>query len=96
MELLPAILPPRVDGLRRSDRIGPAQLGFARIVRVDRELDPVVCRALLEAAWELLEQRRRDDLGLLAGDTDRNAAKLAQRNALFSRLKKPSPSDFEA
>ena len=96
VELLPAILPPGLDRLRRNVRIGPTQLGLARAVRVDRELEPVARRALLEAAREPFEQRRRDDLGLLAGDTDRNAAKLAQRNALLSRLKKPSPSDFDA
>lgn len=96
MELLPAILPPGLDCLRRQVGEDPAQLGLPRAVRVDRELDPLARRALLEPAWIPLEQPGRGDLGLFARDTDRDAAKLAQRNALLSRLKKPSPSDFEA
>lgn len=89
MKLAPAFLPPGLDPLGCDVREDCSQPRFAGRVRVDDEL--AVC--LLEPLRVELEQARACLLDRFAGGRDRDPAKLAlaQRKALFSLSKNPSP-----
>ena len=91
MERLPAVAPVGGDvhGARPAERV-PQPFLTARI-RVRDQLDAVVGVELFEAFGEELEHAGPCFFGALGGDGDRDAAQPAQRNALLSLSKKPSP-----
>ena len=92
MELLPAILPALRDVLDPHVRERISQNGFARIVGIDRELRRRAQIALLDPGGETVEEPRSRDLGFIRRYSKRDASESRQRNALFSRPKKPSSS----
>ena len=90
VEGAPPVLPAALDvGGSPAAEERPHAL-LAGGVGVGGELDAALAVDLLEALGEELEHRRARLLGALVADLDRDAAKRAQRNALFSFSKKLS------
>ena len=92
MELLPAILPAGLDPARRNIDERCAEVRLPHVVREHSKLGRRTERVLLEPGWKALEEPGRRALHLGRRHAYRDAAQAAQRNALLSRWKKPSPS----
>ena len=92
MELLPAILPARGDGLDSGLGEGSADVGDAGLVGVDRELGVVTDDALFEPLRRVGDEPCASDLRLGALDDEGDPDERAQRSALFRRPKKPPSS----
>jgi hypothetical protein len=77
MELLPAVLPPELDGLGERVREDRTDLRLACSVRVDGELRRRILLALLEAGREALDDPRARNLRVRGRNDDRDATNLA-------------------
>src|SRR3954454_11603877 len=94
VEGLPAVTPVRCDILppRAAEAVPEALL--TRRIGVRDQLDALARLDLLEAGREELEHPCPCCLCALGGDGNRDAAQSAQRTALFSLSKNPSPASY--
>ena len=86
VELAPALLPARLDRLRRHIREELPEPGLPGGIRVDREL----AVSLFEPLGVDLEEPRPRQLEQLGRNLEYDPPELAQRNALFNFSKNPS------